>query len=66
MADCPRILVNLIVVPTLKTLIAEEVDVLVVDAREMFRWVCFGLDVLQAVRLIPAVREDVEGDLATD
>ena len=66
MTDRPRVLVNLIVVTILEALVAEEVDILVVDTREMLSWICFGLDMLQAVCLIPAVREDVEGDLAAN
>ena len=66
MTDRSRILVYLIVVTILEALVAEEVDVLVVDTREMLRWICFSFDMLQAVCLIPAMREDVEGDLAAN
>ena len=60
MADGPGILIDLIVIPALKGLVAEEVDVLVVDAGEMLSRICLCLDMLQAVRLVPAVREDIE------
>jgi DNA-binding transcriptional LysR family regulator len=66
MTDRPRILVNLIVVAILEALVAEEVDVLVVYTGEMLSWICLRLDMLQAVCLVPAVREDVEGDLAAN
>ena len=46
MADRPRILVYFIVVAILEALVAEEVDVLVVDTREILSWICFGLDML--------------------
>jgi hypothetical protein len=64
--DRPGIRIDLPVVATLEGLVAKEVDVLVVDPREVFFWVCLGFDVLQAVCLVPAVGEDVEGDLAAD
>ena len=66
MPDRPRVLVDLIVVAILEALVAKEVDVLVVDTGEMFGWICFGFDMLQAVCLIPAVREDIEGDLTAN
>jgi hypothetical protein len=66
MTDRPRVLVYLIVVTILEALVAEEVDILVIDTREMLSRICLGLDMLQAVCLIPAVREDVEGDLAAN
>jgi hypothetical protein len=66
MTDRPRVLVNLIVVTILEALVAEEVDILVVDTREMLSWICLGLDMLQAVCFIPAVRENVKGDLAAN
>lgn len=57
------ILVDLVVVTTHGGLVAEEVDVFVCDAT---RLLSLGLEVLEAVGLVPASREDVEGDLATD
>ena len=66
MTDRPRVLVNLIVVTILEALVAEEVDILVVDTGQMLSWICLRLDMLQAVCLVPAVREDVEGYLAAD
>ena len=58
-----RVLVNLVVVAALVGLVAEEVDGCVVDA---IREVLLVLDVLQAVRLVPAIGEDVKGDLTTN
>jgi hypothetical protein len=56
MTGRPGILIYLIIITVLEALIAEKVDGLVVDTGNM----------LQAVCLIPAVREDIEGDLAAD
>lgn len=55
--------VDLVVIAALAGLVAEEVDVGVFDAAGLLGLV---LKVLQAVRLVPTRREDVEGDLATD
>lgn len=57
MANCSRVLVDLVVVSTLECLVAKEVDSGVFDSA---RLLCFGLDVLQAVSLIPARWEDIE------
>lgn len=62
-ANGPGVVENLPVVAALKCLVAEEVDVLVGDAVGLLGLV---LEVLQAVGLVPAVGEDVEGDLAAD
>ena len=62
MTDSARVLKDLVVVAALVSLVAEEVDGAVFDAADLL----FGLDVLQAVRLVPAGGEDVEGDLAAD
>lgn len=59
----PRVAEDLVVVAALEGLVAEEVDRLVLDAA---RPLGLALQVLQAVGLVPAVGEDVEGDLATD
>ncbi len=59
----PRVLVDLAIIATLHCLVAKEMDGLVVDTTGQ---VLLVLDVLQTVPLIPALREDVEGDLATD
>lgn len=61
-ADGARVLEDLVVVAALVRLVAEEVHGAVLDAAELL----LGLDVLQAVRLVPAGGEDVEGDLAAD
>lgn len=55
--------VDLVVVAALAGLVAEEVDSGVADATGLLGLV---LEVLQAVRLVPARGEDVEGDLAAD
>ena len=61
-ADGARVLEDLVVVAALVGLVAEEVDGAVLDAADLL----LGFDVLQAVGLVPAGREDVEGDLAAD
>src|ERR1700761_4293602 len=67
MTDGSGIFVDLPVVSAWESFVAEEVDVLVVDARTAgLARIRFGFNVLQAVSLVPAVREDVEGDLTTD
>lgn len=58
----PRVRVNLIVIASDKALVAEEVDVLVFSARNIL----LGLDVLQAIGLVPTGRENVKRDLAAD
>lgn len=63
MADGPGVAVDLEVVAALERLVAEEVDVLVGDSVGLLGFV---LEVLQAVGLVPAGGEDVEGDLATN
>lgn len=62
-ADSPGVLVNLVVVAALEGLVAKEVDGGVLDAVGLLGLV---LEVLQAVGLVPAGGEDVEGDLAAD
>lgn len=61
--DCPGILVELVVVAALVCLVAEEMDCLVVDS---VWFLGFGLEMREAVSLVPAVGEDVEGDLTAD
>ena len=62
MADGAGVLEDLVVVAALVRLVAEEVDGAVLDAADLL----LGFDVLQAVGLVPASGEDVEGDLAAD
>lgn len=62
MPDGALVDVDLVVVAALFRLIAEEVNGCVVDAGERLL-VC---DVLEAVCLVPAAGEDVEGDLAAN
>jgi hypothetical protein len=62
MANSSFVRVYLVIVSTLKRLVAEEVDCGVVDARN----VSLRLDVSEAVGFIPPSGEDVEGDLASD
>ena len=62
MADSAGVRKDLIIVATGEALVAEEVDGLVLDAGD----VLLGLDVLQAVSLVPTSGEDIEGDLAAD
>ena len=54
------ILIDLVVIPTFRSLVAEEVYRLVIDSGQGL----FLFEVLEAVRFVPAVREDVKGDLA--
>lgn len=63
MADGAGILVDFVVVAALGRLVAEEVNVLVGDAVGLLG---LGLEVLEAVCLVPAGGEDVKGDLAAD
>lgn len=60
MTRSPRITVDFVVVSALKGLVAEEVDLGVLDSAQGL----FGLDMAEAVSLIPASWEDIEGDLA--
>lgn len=62
MTNRARIGVDLVIVATGEALVTEEVDGLVLDTGD----VLLGLDVLQAVSLVPTSGEDIEGDLATD
>ena len=62
-ADGAGVAVDLVVVAALFGLVAEEVDRGVGDAVGLLGLV---LEVRQAVGLVPAGREDVEGDLAAD
>lgn len=55
----PRILIDFIIVATLECLVSEEMDVLVIDARQ----VLLGLDVSETEGLVPSRGKDVEGDL---
>ncbi|KAI6766758.1 hypothetical protein HG531_011980 [Fusarium graminearum] len=63
MADSPGIGVDLVVVAALKSLVTEEVNVLVGNAIGLLGLV---LEVLEAVGLVPASREDVKGNLSTN
>jgi hypothetical protein len=56
------IVVDLPVVAALEGLVAKEVNVLEIDPRD----VLLLLDVLQAIGLIPASGENIEGDLAAN
>ncbi len=60
----PPILKNLPIIAPLIRLIPEKVHRRKVHLAP--RALLLGLDVLQAIRLVPAGREDVEGDLAAD
>lgn len=66
MPRSPLVLIDLVIVTTLEGLVSKEMDGLVVDPGEVLGWIGFVLDMLQAVGLVPAVGEDVEGDLAAD
>lgn len=62
MSHRPLILINLIIIPPLIRLIPEEMNSRILDPADFF----FFCQVLQAVGLVPAGGEDVEGDLAAD
>jgi hypothetical protein len=62
-ANGAGVAVNLPVVAALEGLVAEEVNRLVLDAARLLGLV---LEVLEAVGLVPAGREDVKGNLAAD
>jgi hypothetical protein len=62
-ADGPAVLKDLVVVAAHKRLVAKEVDRRVLDAAGPLGLV---LEVLQAVRLVPALGEYVERDLPAD
>lgn len=66
MADGSRVAVNLPVVTSLECLVAEEVDVLVVDSREILGGVGFSFHVLQAISLVPTGGEDIERNLSAN
>lgn len=63
MTDGAGVGVDFVVVAALEGLVAEKVDGLVGDAVGLLGLV---LEVLQAVGLVPAGGEDIEGDLATN
>lgn len=60
--NCAGVGIDLIIVAAGEALVAKEVDGLVLDTGD----VLLGLDVLQAVSLVPTSGENIEGDLATD
>ena len=62
MSHRPTILIDLIIIAPLIRLIPEKMNSRIIDPRNLF----FFLQVLQAVGLVPAGGEDVEGDLAAD
>ena len=62
-ANCSLVAIDFVVVAANEGLVAEEVDCFVGDAIRLLRLV---LEMLEAVGLIPAGGEDVEGDLAAD
>lgn len=63
MANGSLVAEDLVVVAALERLVSEEMDVLVGDSVGLLGLV---LEVVQAVGLVPAGGEDVEGDLAAD
>jgi hypothetical protein len=60
MSNRPWIRVDFVVIATFHGLVSKEVDLVVLYA---IRTIRFRLNVLQAVRLVPAVRKDIEADL---
>lgn len=59
-ASRPRIIVDLVVIPTLEGLVSKEMNGLVVNAGQSPRRICLRLNMLKTVRLVPAMREHVE------
>ena len=67
MSDRAWVGVDFIIVAAFGRLVAEEVDVGIGEtSTTTIGPVLFVLDVAEAVRLVPAVWEDVKGDLAAD
>ena len=60
-ADCPFVLIDLVIVAAFMRLVPKEMDGRVFGARD----VLLGFEVLEAAGLIPTRREDVEGYLAS-
>ncbi len=65
-ADGAGVVVDFPVVAARESLVPEEVDGFVVHAGEVFGRVRLGLDVPEAVGLVPTGGEDVERDLTSD
>jgi hypothetical protein len=63
MSNRPRIREDLVIVATRERLVAKEVDSCIFDSTRLFG---LPLQMPQTVRLIPALREYVERDLATN
>ena len=63
MTGRPWIIVDLVIIATFEALVPEEMDGLVMDARQSLGRICLGLNMLQTVRLVPTMREYVERDL---
>lgn len=66
MSDRSRVTVYLVVIAAFHALVTEEVNGLVVNAREPLRSVCLRFDMLQTVGLVPAFRKDIKRDLTSD
>jgi hypothetical protein len=62
MPNCPGVVVDFPIVTTRVSFVAKEVNGLVFDARDFF----FSLNMVQAVSLVPASREDIEGNLTSN
>ena len=61
MAECPFILIDLVIVAAFMRLVPKEMDSRVLGAGD----VLLGFEVLEGVGLIPTCREDVEGYLTS-
>ena len=62
MTNRPRVRKDLVIIASLVAFVSEEMDRLVFNARDFL----LTLDMPQTIGLVPAGREDVEGDLAAD
>ena len=60
MSSSAMVIVDLVIIAALHTLVAEEMNCLVVDSGKSFARICFRLYVSQAVSLVPAGRKDIE------
>ena len=66
MTHCSRIGIDFPVISALESFVTEEMDCLVVNTRELLGGVSFCFDMLQTISLVPAMGEDIEGDLTAD
>ena len=66
MTGGPGILIDFPIITAGESLIAKEVNGLVVDSRSTILGVCLGFDMLQTIGLVPTLRKDIKGDLTAN